>query len=91
MGRGVGLPDQQAREVVETTGDRWWDGRQVAIRPDVPSRDFDPEDLVLVKSDDERVRWQNRINSYIAEHKRAAEADLWPSWLSERPERPAQD
>jgi len=66
--------------------ERWWDGRQVAIRPDVPSRAFDPQDLILIKSDEERVSLQNRINQHVAEQKEgASDESLWPSWLCERP------
>jgi hypothetical protein len=59
----------------------WWDGRRVAIRPDVPGFDFDPEALVLIRSDEERMAAQNRIDRSIDETK--SSKDLWPHWLWE--------
>jgi hypothetical protein len=70
-------------EDVET----WWDGRQVAIRPDVPSTAFDPRGLVLVETDAERLQAQSRISRYVSAQKQATSDDaLWPSWLCERPD-----
>jgi len=57
----------------------WWDGRRVAIRPDVPGPHFDPDALVLIRSDQERVAAQARIDQSIDETKSAT--DLWPHWL----------
>lgn len=59
----------------------WWDGRRVAIRPDVPGPEFDPEDLVLIRTDDERIAAQAKINRSIDEMKAKSDKDLWPQWL----------
>jgi hypothetical protein len=64
-----------------SAGSPWWDGRQVAIRPDVPGPAFDPDDLVLVRSDEERVEVQSRIERSVDEAKEKSSEDLWPSWL----------
>jgi hypothetical protein len=61
----------------------WWDGRQLAIRPDVPGRDFDPGDLVLVQTEDEWNEIETRIDSYTNELKQQSIEQLWPEWMSE--------
>ena len=52
----------------------WWDGRCVAIRPDVPN--LDTTALRLVRGDAERAAVHARIAA-------AAAAPAWPSWLWE--------
>jgi hypothetical protein len=59
----------------------WWDGRRVAIRPDVPGRKLDPEALVLIKTDRERIDAQAKIEKSIDETKKKSLKDLWPRWL----------
>jgi hypothetical protein len=81
---------QTVEEDAEVDQSPWWDGRQVAIRPDVPSRGFDPDDLILVKTDNERLASQTRINRYVADQKNKPEGELWPRWLSEPPEAPSE-
>jgi hypothetical protein len=61
----------------------WWEGRQVAIRPDVPGNDLDPDDLVLIESDEERLEADVAIDHAVAATKKSDE--LWPTWLAERP------
>jgi hypothetical protein len=63
--------------------DPWWDGRQVAIRPDVPGPALDPGDLVLIKSDTERIEAQTGISRFVDETKSKSPQDLWPKWLWE--------
>jgi hypothetical protein len=63
--------------------DPWWNGRQVAIRPDVPGPDFDPETLVLVRSDKERPAVEARIDRSIDATKKKSADELWPQWLWE--------
>lgn len=60
----------------------WWDGRQVAIRPDVPGPSFDPGDLVLVETENERTEMNVRIDESVDEDAQAARDDLWPDWLA---------
>lgn len=62
----------------------WWDGRQVAIRPDVPGSDIDPGDLVLVETEDERVEMNVRIDSSMEQEAAAPDDELWPDWLCPR-------
>jgi hypothetical protein len=62
----------------------WWDGRQVAIRPDVPGSHFDPGDLVLIETDDERTEMDIRIDACVDEEAQAPSDDLWPDWLAPR-------
>lgn len=59
----------------------WWDGRRVAIRPDVPGPKLDPEALVLIRTDDERVAAQAKIDHSINETKKKSLKELWPKWL----------
>jgi hypothetical protein len=88
MGLEVELPNGQVvGSTSEAPEDPWWDGREVAIRPDVPSREFDPEDLVLVKTDDERVEVQKRIIQHVVQKLDVSDKDLWPTWLCEPPTR----
>jgi hypothetical protein len=61
--------------------DPWWDGRQVAIRPDVPGQSFDPRNIVLVRSDSERLEAQVGIDRFVDETKGKSSGDLWPQWL----------
>jgi len=61
--------------------DPWWDGRQVAIRPDVPGTAVDPGDLVLIKNDTERLQVQAGIDRSVDETKKKSSAELWPQWL----------
>jgi hypothetical protein len=65
-------------------GAPWWEGRRVAIRPDVPGPSFDPESLVLIRSDEERMAAQAKINSSIDEMKDKSPEDRWPGWLWKR-------
>ena len=61
----------------------WWEGRGVAIRPDVPGPGIDPEVLVLIRTDEERVAAQAKINHTIDEMKARSDRELWPQWLWE--------
>jgi hypothetical protein len=64
------------------TGSRpWWDGRQVAIRPDVPGREFDAGDLVLVRTDEERDQINAGIDRYVAELERNTSDNELDEWL----------
>ena len=66
----------------------WWDGRQVAIRPDVPGSAFDPGDLILIKNDTERVEAEIRVEESVTETKASSLEDPWPHWLWEADEDP---
>jgi hypothetical protein len=59
----------------------WWEGRGVAIRPDVPGPGFDPEALVLIRSDEERSAAQAKISRSIDDMKSKSDRELWPQWL----------
>jgi hypothetical protein len=59
----------------------WWDGRQVAIRPDVPGRDFDAGDLVLVRTDEERDQINAGIDRYVAEQEGNKSDNELDDWL----------
>jgi hypothetical protein len=59
----------------------WWDGRRIAIRPDVPGPKLDPEALILIRSDDECVAAQAKIDDSINGMKQKSLQDLWPEWL----------
>lgn len=61
----------------------WWDGRQVAIRPDVPGREFDPGDMVLIKTDEEWDQIEPQIDDYVAEVKQTPAEKLWPEWMAD--------
>lgn len=61
----------------------WWDGRQVAIRPDVPGREFDPGDLVLIRTDEEWDEIEPKIDEHATKVKETPVDQLWPDWMSE--------
>jgi hypothetical protein len=64
------------------TGSRpWWDGRQVAIRPDVPGREFDAGDLVIVRTDEERDQINAGIDRYVEELERNTSDNELDNWL----------
>jgi hypothetical protein len=62
----------------------WWDGRQVAIRPDVPGSDVDPGDLVLVETENERTEMNVRIDRSMGQEAEVPDEELWPDWLAPR-------
>ena len=68
--------------------DSWWDGRQVAIRPDVPGSGLDPGSLTLIRDDDERVEAQAGIERSVNETKQMTPEELWPDWLWEGDTKP---
>jgi len=72
------LPDRAKSEHAS-----WWDGRQVAIRPDVPGSRLNTGDLVLVRDDDERLAAQAGIERSVNETKNLQPEELWPDWLWE--------
>lgn len=76
-----GKPSAGGRKWRPDGDDPWWEGRGVAIRPDVPGSEIDPEVLVLVRTDDERIAAQAKINRTIDEMKAKSDKDLWPQWL----------
>jgi len=59
----------------------WWDGRQVAIRPDVPGREFHAGDLVLVRTDEERDQINAGIDRYVAELEHNMSDNELDDWL----------
>jgi hypothetical protein len=59
----------------------WWDGRQVAIRPDVPGREFDAGDLVLVRTNEERDQINAGIDRYVAELEHNTSDNELDDWL----------
>jgi hypothetical protein len=75
----AGEPQPEAGDAVDKPP--WWDGRQVAIRPDVPGREFDPGDMVLIKTDDEWDQIEPQIDAYVAEVKKTPTVELWPEWM----------
>lgn len=79
--RAQGRLDEPAANVLRGEQAPWWDGRQVAIRPDVPGSTFDPRNTLLVRNDKERLEAQVRIASFVEEIKRRTVEQLWPEWL----------
>ena len=78
----LGAPEAEQRP----TGARpWWDGRQVAIRPDVPGREFDAGDLILVRSDTERDQINGGIERFATELESGTSDDDLDGWLELRP------
>ncbi len=69
----------------------WWEGRQVAVRPDVPGSTFDPGDLILIETDGERLDMGVRIDRSVAEEAETDDSDLWPAqWLDAQPDNEGQ-
>lgn len=75
--------DPEPTQSEESDDPPWWDGRQVAIRPDVPGRALDPGDLVLIRTDEEWVEIEPRIDDYATKVKETPVDKLWPEWMSE--------
>lgn len=74
---------EQPEDERPATGARpWWDGRQVAIRPDVPGLEFDVGDLVLVRTDVERDEINAGIDRYATEMESATSDNELDDWLS---------
>jgi hypothetical protein len=63
--------------------DPWWDGRHVAIRPDVPGVKLDVGDLVLARTDEERDQVNVGIDRYATEVARSKSDDELADWLAE--------
>lgn len=82
MGTGDNVRLDRATPVKDRdASDPWWDGRQVAIRPDVPGPEFDPGDLVLIRTDEERLAAQAGIDKFVDDTKNKSSRELWPRWL----------
>jgi hypothetical protein len=81
MDRAKNMLDRATSTTSCAEGDPWWDGRQVAIRPDVPGTSFDPADLILVRNDSERLAAQAGIERCVDEAKTKSSEELWPGWL----------
>ena len=75
-------PGSSEAEQRGTTARPWWEGRQVAIRPDVPGHEFDAGDLVLVHDDMERDQINGAIDRYATEElERDSPDDELEAWL----------
>lgn len=83
--------EQAVSGKVRPESDPWWDGRQVAIRPDVPGPGFDPMDLVIIRTDEERLKAQSRIDQSVTEIKAKSSKELWPDWLWEGGDEASED
>lgn len=82
-GPSVGSSEAEQRA---TATRPWWDGRQVAIRPDVPGHEFDAGDLVLVRNDMERDQINGAIDRYATEEsERDSSDDELEAWLGKDP------
>lgn len=77
-GPSVGSSEAEPRA---STARPWWDGRQVAIRPDVPGREFDAGDLVLVRNDTERDDINGAIDRYATELEEGDPPDELDAWF----------
>ena len=55
----------------------WWEGRRVAIFPDIPGEDFRPEHSILIRTEQAR----EIVNEVVAAIFRHLSHDHRPEWL----------